>query len=75
MASHQEVRGVWSPGPEGHVGVRGVRLQKAQGREGREVKMSPGRDSVSGVRLQLQGCVWSWRPEGGKAKGRLETPV
>ena len=34
-ASNQGVRGVCSRGPEGHVGVRGMKLQKAQGREGR----------------------------------------
>ena len=76
-ASRQGVRGEWSRGPEGHVGVRGMRLPKAQGREGREVKMVPGCDSVRGVRSPLKGLghVRSWRPEGRKAKGRLETPI
>ena len=76
-ASRQGVRGEWSRGPEGHDGVRGMRSPKAQGREGHEVKMAPGRDSVRGVRSRLKGlgAVRSWRPEGGKAKGRLETPM
>lgn len=64
-----------SPRSEGRVVARAKGARWREGCEGHEVKMAPGRDSVSGVRLQLQGCVWSWRPERGKAKGRLATPV